>query len=117
MEQDKTNPTNRPKRRETWGRKANPLSLAPTKRSGGENRESLQNRVTAAAAGLHEVLTLFELALLAGIERLHRTMVAHHTGIDGALGALALMLGQDLLVGFHDGFDFFFCHGLLMIMG
>ena len=71
----------------------------------------LEDGIAAAtAAGLVEVSTLFEFALLTGVEGFYRTMVAHNAGVDGALGALGLVFGEDLLIALDYGFDFGIAH-------
>ena len=74
-------------------------------------RELLEDGITAAtAAGLVEVSALFELALLACVEGFYRAVVAHNAGVDGALGALGLVFGEDLLIALDYGFDFGIAH-------
>ena len=78
-----------------------------------ERVKLLEDGIAAAtAAGLVEVSTLFEFALLTGVEGFYRTMVAHNAGIDGALSALGFVLGEDLLIALDYGFDIVIAHSI-----
>lgn len=50
------------------------------------------------AAGLLEMDAIGKFALFAGIKGFHRTMIPHHAGIDGALGAFGMVFFQDFFV-------------------
>lgn len=78
-----------------------------------ERVKLLEDGIAAAtAAGLVEMSTLFEFALLTGVEGFYRTMVAHNAGIDGALSALGFVLGEDLLIALDYGFDIVIAHSI-----